>query len=144
MARRFVYFTLAEFIASKTAKRLGIDNTPTFEVVEHLCELTQTVLEPMRAAYGKRITVSSGYRCARLNKAVGGVADSVHQEGWAADLQADDMAGFKKFVVEWFRKTRTRFDQCIIERDASGHEWIHIGLYSPTGAQRGQIFKLAA
>lgn len=138
---RFKYFTLQELVRSDTAAKKNIDNTPSFEVVEHLTQLTDRILEPMRAAYGKPITVSSGYRCEKLNKAVGGVNSSAHTRGDAADLQAADMAGFKKFVREWLISQRIKFDQCIIENSGKV-EWIHISIYSAAGSQRGQVFKM--
>lgn len=135
----FRYFTLKELVATS---RL-IDNTPTFEVVDHLRELTKMILEPMRIAYGKPITVSSGYRCEKLNRAVGGVENSAHLLGYAADLQAKDMEGFKRFVRGWLLGTRPAFDQCIIERKGRT-EWVHIGLFDSYGRQRGQLFNLDA
>lgn len=137
----FKYFTLRELIRSSTAEKKKIDNTPSFEVVEHLRDLTEKVLEPMRVAYGKAITVSSGYRCEELNKAVGGKNSSAHLRGDAADLQAADMAGFKRFVRSWLISQRIHFDQCIIEKSGRT-EWIHISMYSSTGSQRGQVFNL--
>ena len=137
----FRYFTLAELIRSAEAKKRGIDNTPTFEVVEHLRELTEKVLEPMRAAYGMPIKVSSGYRCPELNGAVGGAATSVHMIGYAADLQVGGSFNkFRDFVVTWFRKTGTKFDQILLESDRrTGAKWIHVGLYNNAGHQRGMI-----
>lgn len=138
---KFRYFTLAELIKSDTAKKKGIDNTPDFEVVEHLSELVEKVLDPMRAAYGMPIKVSSGYRCPALNKAVNGAATSVHQIGYAADLQVGGSFNkFRDFVVEWFRKTGTKFDQLLLESDRrTGAKWIHVGLYNNARQQRGQI-----
>ena len=138
---KFKYFELYEFIRSRKAKEKNIDNTPTFEVVDHLRELTEMILDPMRAAYGKPIYVSSGFRCALLNEAVGGSATSVHPLGYAADLQADDMEDFKRFVRSWLITNRIRFDQCIIE-SSGGEEWVHIGLYNRKGQQRGMLFSL--
>lgn len=131
------FFELSEFIKSSTAKGRGIDNTPTFEVVAHLDELVARILDPLRAAYGHPIKISSGYRCPALNRAVGGSATSVHQIGYAADLQVSgSFKTFRDFVVEWFEQTRTGFDQLLIERDSKGKRWIHIGLYSNSGEQR--------
>ena len=138
---KFRYFTLAELIKSDTAKKRGIDNTPDFEVVEHLSELVEKVLDPMRAAYGMPIKVSSGYRCPELNKAVNGAPTSVHQIGYAADLQVGGSFNkFRDFVVEWFRKTGTKFDQLLLESDRrTGAKWIQVGLYNNARQQRGQI-----
>lgn len=137
----FKYFTLAELIKSDTAKKKGIDNTPSFEVVEHLAELVATVLDPLRAAYGMPIRVSSGYRSPELNRAVSGAATSVHMIGYAADLQVGGSFNkFRDFVVEWFRKTGIKFDQLLLESDRkTGAKWIHIGLYNNAHQQRGQI-----
>ena len=138
---KFKYFTLAELIKSDTAKKKGIDNTPTFEVVEHLSELTEKVLDPLRAAYGMPIRISSGFRCPELNRAVSGAPTSVHQIGYAADMQVGGSFNkFREFVVEWFKKTGTRFDQLLLESDKkTGARWVHVGLYNNSGQQRGQI-----
>jgi len=135
------HFELEEFITSKTAKKKGINNIPTFEVVEHLDELVGKVLDPLRAAYGMPIRVSSGYRCPALNKAVGGVSNSAHQLGYAADLTVGGSFNkFRDFVVDWFKKTGTLFDQLLLEQNkTTGEKWIHIGLKNNLGQQRGQI-----
>ena len=135
------YFELSEFIASSTAKKKGIDNTPSFEVVSHLDELVESFLDPLRAAYGKAINVCSGFRCPKLNKAVGGSETSVHPLGWAADLQpAGPFKEFVDFTVEWVKKNRIRFDQLLIESDKKTKAtWLHVGLYNRSGQQRGQI-----
>lgn len=65
------YFTLKEMISSNTAKEKNIDNTPTWSVVLNLLELVCNILDPLREAYKKPITVNSGYRCIELNRAVG-------------------------------------------------------------------------
>ncbi|MBR6458334.1 MAG: peptidase M15 [Bacteroidales bacterium] len=135
---KFKYFTLAELLKSDTATARHIDNTPSFEVVEHLATLTEKILDPLRAAYGKPITVTSGYRCEKLNKAVGGVNGSAHLRGDAADLRAADIKGFKNFVEKWLRAGGAKFDQCLLEKSGNT-EWVHISIRSATGSQRGQI-----
>lgn len=135
------YFELNEFIRSDTAKKKNIDNTPTFEIVEHLDELVDRFLDPLRVAYGMPIRISSGYRCPALNKAVNGAATSVHMIGYAADLQVGGSFNkFRDFVVEWVKKTGTKFDQLLLESNSkTGAKWIHVGLYNNAGQQRGQI-----
>lgn len=135
------YFELSEFIRSDVAKKKGIDNTPTFEVVAHLEELVEKVLDPLRAAYGMPIKISSGYRCPALNRAVSGSSTSVHMIGYAADMQVGGSFNkFLDFTVEWLKKTGTRFDQLLLESNKNtGARWIHIGLYNNSGQQRGQI-----
>lgn len=137
--KKHIYFELDEFIRSDTAKKKKIDNIPTFEAVDNLNELVEKILDPLRAAYGMPITVSSGYRCEALNRAVKGVSSSVHMKGLAADLQVGGSFNrFVEFTVNWLKKTGTRFDQCIIE--SSGNtKWLHISLYNNYGQQRGEI-----
>lgn len=135
------YFELNEFIRSDTAKKKGIDNTPTFEVVERLDRLVEDFLDPLRAAYGMPIRISSGYRCPALNKAVNGAETSVHMIGYAADMQVGGSFNkFREFVVEWVKKTGTKFDQILLESNKkTGAKWIHVGLFNNSGQQRGQI-----
>ena len=135
------YFELKEFVASAMAKKKGIDNTPSFEVVSHLDDLVDEILDPLRAAYGQPISVTSGYRCPALNKAVGGSDTSAHMIGYAADLQVGgSFTKFRDFVVDWVKKTGAKFDQVLLETNSkTGAKWIHIGLKNNLGQQRGQI-----
>lgn len=47
---------------------------------------TIDILENIREYFGKRITINSGCRCAKHNKAVGGSKNSQHLKGTAADI----------------------------------------------------------
>ena len=84
------YFTLKEFSHSDTAVSLGIDNTATPSAVPLMVELIDRVLDPIREHWGLPIRVTSGYRCPELNAEVGGVEDSYHMDGCAADISAHD------------------------------------------------------
>lgn len=139
----FRYFTLKELCASEVAEKKGIDNFPPWSVVDHLSELTENILEPLRVAWGGPIKVTSGYRCDALNRAVGGVYNSVHRLGYAADLQPGngEIDEFTRFVADWLVKRRIRFDQCISEKNGSVR-WVHIGIKSSTGSQRGQFLNI--
>ena len=133
----FKYFTFKELIASDVAAKKKIDNTPSWTVVEHLAELTEKILEPLRAAWGSSIIVSSGFRCDALNRAVGGVSTSAHRLGYAADLYPGNgkIDEFGKFVKEWLIKNNVKFDQVLFETK-DRKRWVHIGLRSSTGSQR--------
>ena len=80
------YFNLSELSASATAERLAIDNTPPRAAQRMLTILVEQLLDPIRRRYGAPIIVTSGYRCPALNTAVGGVANSHHIVGCAADI----------------------------------------------------------
>ena len=84
------YFGLSEFSHSDTAVSLGIDNTIPWEYIPKIQHLVHCVLDPIREHWGLPIRVTSGYRCPELNAEVGGVEDSYHMEGCAADISAWD------------------------------------------------------
>lgn len=132
--KKIKYFSLSEFLNSATAKRLGIDNTPTFEVVDNLNKLAD-YLDVIREKVGKPILISSGFRCPVLNKAVGGVSNSQHQKGLAADLICADMESLEKVLRE-----TGGFDQLIKEhRKGSKSFWYHVSVASRNGKPRQQI-----
>lgn len=118
------YFTMNELTHSATAIRKGIDNTPDNTAKANLTALVANILDPLREAYGKPIVVSSGYRCAKLNRAVGGVARSQHITGQAADIQSvsKSKADHKK-LFELAQRLRLPYDQLIDEYD---YKWVHI------------------
>lgn len=136
------YFTLNEMIYSDTAKKKGIDNTPSEEVKKHLNDL-MAVLDKIRGALGKPITVSSGYRCPKLNAAVGGSATSGHLRGDAADLQVKGLTAKELglFIQGYLQGANIAWDQLIVEKSGRT-EWIHLGLKNQAGLQRKQLFSI--
>ena len=134
-----MHFTIEELYASETAKRLGIDNKPTTQKLINLVYLAAYVLEPLRVAMGRPIRISSGYRCERLNKAVGGVYNSQHLKGQAADICIEGDTVFGKRVFDYI-KNHLQFDQLIWEHDKSGTYWVHVSfVYPDFGRNRGQV-----
>lgn len=138
---KFKYFELTEFLKSEEALNRRIDNSPTFEIVEHLEELISKLLDPMREAYGKPLIISSGYRCPKLNQAVGGVSTSAHKIGYAADIKVKDVENLFNFVTEWVKARGVMFDQIFIETKGSS-KWLHVGLKNQNGLQRRMISRL--
>lgn len=130
------YFTISELCKSDTAKARGIDNTPTEEVKRNLEALINNVLDPLREAYGKPIYVNSGYRCPKLNKAVGGVSTSEHLTGRAADIDTRTYGGNKK-LFKLAQELNLPFRQLI---DESNLSWVHIS-YNAKDIKR-QVLKL--
>ena len=55
------------------------------------------ILEELREYFGKPITITSGLRCKKHNAAVGGVSNSQHQYGKAADIY---IAGVDKAKIK--------------------------------------------
>jgi hypothetical protein len=130
-------FTLEEFTVSKTVKEKGIRNNTGQTDVVNLCALVHQVLQPLRDAMGHPIKIGSGYRSLALNRAVGGVSNSQHMRGEAADLCIDgDLAKGRK----WFAYIRDHlpFDQLIWEHNAKGSFWVHVS-YRADGQNRKQV-----
>ena len=141
------YFTIKELCASFKATQLGIKNEPSKAALTNLESLVLNILDPLRAAWGGGIIVTSGYRSVALNKAVGGSPSSAHRYGLAADIAPVDkrISVFKAFVVKWLKDNAINFDQYIdelsIDKDGKVKEWVHIGIKSPSGNQRRQFLK---
>jgi len=135
------YFTLEELLRSSTALSCKIENLPSWEVVVHLDELVTKILDPLREAWGKAIKATSGFRSEGLNSHIGGSKTSVHQTGYAADLQTGGkFEDFVEFTKNWLLDNDIAFDQLIVETDNNtGARWLHIGLYNNAGEQRRQI-----
>lgn len=120
---RTEHFTLAELVKSDTAIAKRIDNTPTPEAEQNMKRLMMCVLEPARQLLGEPIIVTSGYRCEKLNKAVGGVPTSQHVKGQAADLRCKTLPMLKNLFQIL---SNMDIDQLLYERNSKGSEWIHV------------------
>ena len=159
------YFTIQELTASATALREGIDNRPPKCAYHLLHVLVEQLLDPIRRRYGAPIIVTSGYRCPALNTAVGGVANSHHIVGCAADIvgtetqpnppceggdsdiaesqvlpHREDLGGSRALfhlIVQMQREGAIQFTQLIAEK---GYRWLHIS-YVP-GMLRNQIIDI--
>ena len=133
------YFTISELTASATALREGIDNRPSKCAYHLLHVLVDQLLDPIREAWGEPIVVSSGYRCKELNTLIGGVKNSHHMLGCAADIIAGNRADHRKLfkmIRQMHGEGRIKFTQLIWEGDG---RWIHIS-YVP-GDLRCQVIE---
>lgn len=129
------YFTIQELTISNTAERKGIDNTPDQKAAAALTALVANVLDPLREAWGKPIVVNSGYRCPKLNRAVGGVARSQHTKGEAADIRTlSNRRWENEQLFKLIVQLKLPFDQLI---DEHGYSWIHVSYAE--GRNRRQV-----
>ena len=111
------HFALEELVA--TAHR-GIDNRPPPAVRIALRDTAQQ-MEAVRRVLGDRpISFNSGFRCAQLNAAVGGAANSAHLSGHAADFNCYGF-GDPGEVCHALDRSDLEFDQIIEEGS-----WVHI------------------
>lgn len=120
------HFTLSELIASDWASRNFVDNTPPPAVMENLKRLAAK-LEEVRVAVGYPVIVNSGYRNAKVNKAIGGKPTSSHLQGLAADIKCHQLTPIQ--VCEKIIKAGIKFDQLILEFPTpDGGGWTHLGI----------------
>jgi len=85
------FFSWAELTRSNTARRLGLDDTPTPEAQAAMQALVADVLDPLRRMLGRPIRVGSGYRAPAVNRAIDGAESSQHMRGEAVDIKVDGM-----------------------------------------------------
>jgi hypothetical protein len=130
--------SLAEVTRSETAKRRGISNMPTAEHIENFKKLAVNIFQPIREHFGKPILISSGYRSAELNKAIGGSLSSQHCSGEAIDIDMDGTDITNKQIFDYIKDNLT-FDQMIAEFPKQGNpDWVHVS-FAANRSQRKQI-----
>ena len=133
------HLNLAEIIRSDTAKRQGIDNTPTAEHLENFKLLADRVFEPIRLHFGVPIFISSGYRSRELNSFIKGSSSSQHCKGQAIDIDMDGTSVTNAQIFNYI-KDNLNFDQMIWEFGTDANpDWVHVS-YESTGKQRKLIF----
>ena len=131
------YFTLEEMTRSQTAVRLKIDNTPNATQKRDLLRLMD-YLDGIREAFGQPIRVTSGFRSWGANKAVGGVKNSQHLAGQAADI----VTSGAKTLRDLFDLIRERggFHQLIWEQTPKS-TWIHVSIPPEGKPPNGEVLK---
>jgi hypothetical protein len=120
------HFMLAEFCNFSKYP----DNLPTPQVVFNLKYGCQYLLEPARREVGP-IIINSGFRNPRVNALVGGVNNSQHLLGQAADIRPKDPRQFQRLVD--FLRANEYTDQLL-----TGNGWLHIS-WCPFAAPRHYV-----
>jgi hypothetical protein len=126
--------SLKELLFSETATRLGIDNTPTDQILINLQTLIYEVIEPIINEFGD-IKITSGYRSPELCKAIGSSATSQHTFGQAVDFEILGIPN--KEVSDWI-VNHLDYDQCILEfwkPEEPNSGWVHCS-YKPSGNRK--------
>lgn len=119
------HFTLEELIASDTAVRHGIDNTPPPPIIEEL-KRTAALMENVRKLLGVPVLITSGFRCSTLNKLIGSKPSSKHVQGLACDFKAPGF-GDPMTVCEELEASDILFGKLILEfYSPDGGGWCHI------------------
>lgn len=112
-------FKLSEFEVTST----GLNNEAPYEAQKNLKFLAVNILQPWRDIVG-RLKVTSGYRSYEVNKKIGGVTNSQHRTGNAADIVPLDMEINKAFRI-LYDMNLPMVDQAIIE-NKNGSKWVHV------------------
>lgn len=126
------HFDFFELMDSNVAMTHGFFNEPFIydevEVYNNLENLVDNVLDPIRELVAAPVIITSGYRCERLNKLVGGVPDSQHRTGHAADFYVKDFSrgDMAKLFLQLCEKID--FDQLILYAHRG---FIHVSYVSP-------------
>lgn len=112
-------FTLEEMLRSTVADEHKIfeQYNPPNEVIEHLEELCKNVLQPVREELGFSLTITSGYRCQKVNTLAKGAVNSDHLYGFAADIICQDNAKLFEALKKY------KFKQLINEYNL---QWVHV------------------
>ena len=114
------HFSLEELTHSDTATRLGIDNTPTAEVIDNLTFLAKE-LEYVRDILNTPMLISSGFRCYALNDHLGSKRTSSHTKGLAVDFIRPSF-GNPRSICDAIILANINYDQLILEYD----RWVHL------------------
>ena len=118
-----IYFTIKEMTKSRTAELHHMDNTPTEKVIENLKKVMY-ILDIVRVHMGKSIFVNSGYRSEKINEMVGGVHNSMHIKGLAADFQTEEREDVDT-MFEFLKKNQGDFRIIELIKHKS---FIHMGV----------------
>lgn len=113
-------FKLSEFFVSSTADKNGIKNEPSIDeratVERNINLLVDNVLDPVRDMVNTPIIITSGYRCPQVNRLVGGVDNSQHMSGCAADFHVQGFTTSMMYEVFLYIFNTFKYDQLIYYR----------------------------
>ena len=125
-----------------THTNCGLPNEPDEKQKTMLRFLARNYLQPLRDRFG-RIDINSAFRTPEVNKAVGGVKNSAHMQGLAADINIPSLyvaCQFVAFFIERFTSDGWGFDQLIIShRRKTGNYWLHLGVAEVSTGNRLQV-----
>lgn len=115
--------TLEEAIRSATAKKMGLNNNPSPEIIKTMKLTAEKIFEPLREKVGA-IRVTSFYRSPELNRAIKGSTSSQHMKGEAIDMQGISVSNRRLFEEAL---NLPQFDQIIYEfGNSENPDWIHV------------------
>ena len=119
-----IYFTIKEMTESSAAKACQIDNEPKEEYIKENLKKVMYILDLTRVYIGKPIHINSGYRCKKLNEMVGGVSNSMHTKGLAADFRT----AFEPDIETMYNYLNIRKEKFQITKLIKHKRFIHMAI----------------
>ena len=119
-----IYFTIKEMTKSSMAKAYQIDNEPKEGFIKENLKKVMYILDLTRVYIGKPIYINSGYRCKKLNEMVGGVSNSMHTKGLAADFRTE----FKPDIETIYNYLNVRREKFQITELIKYEKFIHMAV----------------
>lgn len=104
----------------------NVDNSiPNDKIYKNLVFGCRYVLQPVRDQFGQPVIITSGYRCPILNIYVGGVKNSAHLQGRAADIRIKHLSYKKQMQLFELLVANKYTTQVLWERN-NVTQWLHV------------------
>ena len=145
MTRLTEHFSLEEMC--KTNKNLkNVPNEAQVENLKRLCRWLEMLRSEWNRRYGDGddgIIINSGYRSPLVNAAVGGVKDSNHLTGCAADIRVsgiEQLVRYATILLDISDESQEDFDELLLERNAKGAYWLHFAVRAKVNRRKVRLF----
>lgn len=120
------HFTLEELTCT-THKDLAKTNLEEAKKIMGRMYQLAGFAERVRGIIGKPLIINSGFRCVKLNNAVGGSLTSQHLYAEAIDIKVAGKSSKELFQI--LSASDLKYDQLILEK-AGNAQWVHVSIGS--------------
>lgn len=120
------HFTWAE-LCTTTHKDLAKTNLEEAKKIMGRMYMLAGFAERVREIIGRPLIINSGFRCVKLNNAVGGSLTSQHLYAEAIDVRVSGKTASDVFNM--IAASDLKYDQLILEKVGSA-QWVHVSIGS--------------
>lgn len=120
------HFKLSELCAT-TNKDLAKTNLEEAKKIMGRMYQLAGFAERVREIVGRPIVINSGFRCVKLNNAVGGSLTSQHLYAEAIDIRVSGKTSSEVFRI--LAASDLKYDQLILEKSGNA-QWVHVSIGS--------------
>lgn len=120
------HFKLSELCAT-THKDLAKTNLEEAKKIMGRMYQLAGFSERVREIVGRPLIISSGFRCVKLNNAVGGSLTSQHLYAEAIDIRVSGKTSSEVFRI--LAASDLKYDQLILEKSGNA-QWVHVSIGS--------------